>query len=370
MDQACQLIDMQSPDELCNNTDCVWPGDSDGDQKANNYDLLNIGLGFGSMGPQRTVFPVEDDPIAWAPNYSDDWSQSIGAVNFKHLDCDGNGVVDDADVLAISNNYTPDFEYTSEPVDNAPPIYLEFEDSEIFIDEDTPDSIFINIRLMLGSTDFPATDLHGIALSFEFPIDLIFPSTIQFTYNENSFFGNVEETLEVKQDLGIYSIGRYDLGLSRKAGDSIDGIGEIGTLGMVVSSDIIDGLEELQTTFDVLIDKVLMINAVGDDLLYSIPSPMPNLTFINDTVANIDVEAEEEASVQVFPNPVKNNLQLISKSTTIEQVILRNTQGKLVFQQSNKESSASLDVSAYPKGIYFLQVHTPKGIRNHRVLIK
>jgi len=35
--------------------DCVWPGDTDTNKVVNNFDLLNIGLAFDSVGPTRTV---------------------------------------------------------------------------------------------------------------------------------------------------------------------------------------------------------------------------------------------------------------------------------------------------------------------------
>ena len=82
--------------------DCVWPGDTDTNKVVNNFDLLNIGLAFDSVGPSRF-----GGSLSWIGQAVEDWSQSTPNtnVNFKHADTDGNGMVNSDDTLAISQNW-------------------------------------------------------------------------------------------------------------------------------------------------------------------------------------------------------------------------------------------------------------------------
>ena len=166
-DTLCLQVYPGSPDEMCNVTDCVWPGDANGNLRANNYDLLNIGLGFGQTGPMRPFYPNPDNPIEWAPNYGFNWMDYAGPVNFKHLDCDGDGIVDEMDLSAIELNYTPEIDVASQPTLQAPPVYLEFEETEITITDDFPDSIILTAHLILGSDTQPFDDAYGIAFKFQ-----------------------------------------------------------------------------------------------------------------------------------------------------------------------------------------------------------
>lgn len=104
----------------------VWPGDCDYDLNANNVDLISLGLAYGATGSTRTGASNN-----WTAQPSADWSQwfQLGA-NYKHSDCNGDGVVDANDTTAILLNYgnTHPFRFIPEytpPYNNAlPDFYL------------------------------------------------------------------------------------------------------------------------------------------------------------------------------------------------------------------------------------------------------
>jgi len=84
--QACyseytQFVDVYISDDPCDQLDCVWPGDTDGNGKANLEDLINIGVGFGMNGPPR-----ETISSAWEAQAAEDWpAENAAGVNYKHL---------------------------------------------------------------------------------------------------------------------------------------------------------------------------------------------------------------------------------------------------------------------------------------------
>ena len=79
----------------------MWPGDANYDLIANNMDILNIGIAYSD-----TCYVRPGASLNWVAQPCLDWlSQFITGVNVKHADCDGNGIVNALDTLAVSENY-------------------------------------------------------------------------------------------------------------------------------------------------------------------------------------------------------------------------------------------------------------------------
>lgn len=80
---------------------CVWPGDANNDLEANHYDLMTIGLNYGLEGPKR-----ENASIAWYGQFAQNWSTyQLDGTNNKYGDCNGDGIIDANDTLAINENF-------------------------------------------------------------------------------------------------------------------------------------------------------------------------------------------------------------------------------------------------------------------------
>ncbi|MGZ5282484.1 MAG: hypothetical protein ACXWEY_09435, partial [Bacteroidia bacterium] len=81
--------------------DCVWPGDANKDGIVNHLDILEIGVGFGANGLART-----DTSTYWKAQQTTSWNrQTYYGIDYKHLDCDGNGKIDANDTLTVTRNY-------------------------------------------------------------------------------------------------------------------------------------------------------------------------------------------------------------------------------------------------------------------------
>ena len=60
-------------------------------------------------------------------------------------------------------------------------------------------------------------------------------------------------------------------------------------------------------------------------------------------------------SVQIFPNPVRNFVNLTGLPVGCK-IKLYDALGKFLFQEGNKDSFHSLDLSSLVRGIYFIEV--------------
>lgn len=103
-DNACPYMGNQSYAFLIYvnqaNTDTVWPGDANADYSDDLYDVLSLGVAYGTTGATRA-----GANITWSPQWCANWVDTFASgINFKHSDTNGDGIVDANDTLAIINN--------------------------------------------------------------------------------------------------------------------------------------------------------------------------------------------------------------------------------------------------------------------------
>ena len=85
------------------------------------------------------------------------------------------------------------------------------------------------------------------------------------------------------------------------------------------------------------------------------------------TVSNVGVEELPITNyeLQIYPNPTTNDL-FIKTDLQIEKVELYSTLGSLLISENNFKEKIS--IAALPKGVYFLKVHTDKGVVVRKVV--
>jgi len=355
LDTICLMISRESTEAFCVQNECVWPGDTNGDWKANQFDLLNLGLGYGQMGPAREEFPIADDPTAWAPNTSTDWDHWTNtSINYKHLDCDGDGAIGEDDVQAIIDNYRPDFSLETPSTPGAPPVFLKFTSEVVEWDYTTNEDIIFQAQVIVGSSENPISNLHGIALDFSHPEGLTEVGAITATPSENSPLGASDDLLAVKYDLLAMEIPRYDLAISRKATEGADGFGAIFDLSFIVSGDIIGGLNEPITAFEIALERVRMVDAEGDSLTFSIGVPA-TISIVNSKLADT-TNPSEGSLVKLFPNPTNTAFELQAKNQDIQLLELFDSQGRKLRSRIIDSRRAVVDVQQLKTGLYWVRM--------------
>ncbi|MEO1628769.1 MAG: Ig-like domain-containing protein, partial [Bacteroidota bacterium] len=96
------VLDMGTPTDTFCIADCVWSGDADNNGTVDITDLLPVGYSTGEVGPTRSGANTN-----WYGQFGDNWRREItqGEVNLKHVDTNGDGVVNVSDTAAISQSY-------------------------------------------------------------------------------------------------------------------------------------------------------------------------------------------------------------------------------------------------------------------------
>lgn len=367
-DQLCQAVYAGAPGEMCEITDCIWPGDANGDGKANQYDVLNLGSAYGATGLPRAMFPVPANPIAWAPNFAADWQSSSGNINNKHADTNGDGLVDASDINAIALNYSAEWFFTNTPVTGNPPVFIELETPVITITDHSPSTFIISAKLMLGEAAFPVDNAYGIALDVVYPFDLVMPGGASIQYDE-TLLGASSQTLVFMQDLAASNLGRQDWAATRTGSLGVDGHGPVATLNYVVSSDIIGGRTEPEVAFNIIVERVRVLKANGEEEVINLPNGgVATAIIINDTVAR--GQGADRPSVKVFPNPAGSWLYVEWQRMRARRIELLNSLGQSVFSQTAEGSQARLSVSNLDAGMYIVLVHADEGTSVQHVQIR
>ena len=97
------IEDVDAPsNNLCIGTECVWTGDTNTDGVVDIRDVLPIGLCMGDIG-----VPRPNPSMDWYGQHSLDWNSIFGGPDFdvKHVDTDGDGIIESIDTTAISEHY-------------------------------------------------------------------------------------------------------------------------------------------------------------------------------------------------------------------------------------------------------------------------
>ena len=99
--------------------------------------------------------------------------------------------------------------------------------------------------------------------------------------------------------------------------------------------------------------------------------PTKNTQPFKDNGSGSDTRSLTGNTLNVYPNPMGEMLQIDSDGGNIEQVLLYNTNGELIMSQKypgKNNSSISLDASELPTGLYLIKISTNSGIEVVKVL--
>ncbi len=80
--------------------------------------------------------------------------------------------------------------------------------------------------------------------------------------------------------------------------------------------------------------------------------------------------AETERNFGVSPNPTSGVFKVETGAETISKIRLSDVSGKIVMQSQDAISTAVIDLSTYPDGIYFIEIETDKTIRKEKIVKK
>ncbi|MFK7806360.1 MAG: T9SS type A sorting domain-containing protein [Saprospiraceae bacterium] len=351
------VVDIANPDcvgyaELgpvdCQSPQPIWPGDINNDYIANHYDLLNLGIAFNETGAAR----INSD-IDWADFDGDDWSgQFINGTNWKHADCNGDGVVNNIDITAIENNYNQVHgDVTSiDVVDVLPGSPLFFIDLPDF-DEVTMGQAFV-APIILGDIDTPVEEIYGIAFKVRYDPEMMDEAGV-YVETGSSWLGEQGSQL-ISIDKSFADEGLIEVAITRTDHNNISGFGTVSYFIGII--DDIAGKTELS----VEITDVVAITYEEARVTFETPLAVMNLT----TSTN---ELLDEV-VTVFPNPADDFITIKTTGEKTPRLItVYNMLGQVVTQMENPVQNQRMDLRDWNAGVYFLDIQFDEGKVSRKV---
>ncbi len=316
----------------------VWPGDTDDDGTARVRDLLHIGVANGVSG-----YPREGAVAGWLGQAGLPWDQNFGTgLNYKHADCDGNGVVNLADTAAIVVNYGQLHQKTEGHINTGGiPLYI-----EVPAGASAGDTVELTLRL--GTPSYPATDVYGLSISLGMN-----PSV----FDLNSATGSLNGTWLGQPGQNLIQMqkkdGKFNWAIVRDDHRDSTGNGRLGGVTLIMIDDLTryGSLDSLLEAFDVsLVDKF------GNPLAIDV--------FIVTTYPNARV------GLTVSPNPSNDRLTILLDTLRAEEVAIYDGSGHRMFVATGDlQGNMVVQTDNYAPGMYFVRVRLHNGLLTQKVII-
>ncbi len=350
---------------LPNGTDYVMPGDANGDKKANVYDLLNVGVGYNDEGLPRPYATTN-----WAPQFAPNWTAKTGpGVNYKHLDCDGNGKVDVFDTDPIELHYAAIDTLQTPVTPGAAKVWVQFAQDTLFVDPDNPAPLSISADVMVGNVSNPALGLYGLAFALRYPQYVNHdPEAI---YDGNPFFGPPLNTLFFTKD--IYPRRQFDMGLVRNNNQCASGYGRIANVtfesDFVIIVDIVARAANNTVPFTVSVSGLKAVDANGDPI--ALDGVVQDTLWIKPLQTSGTHNPALDQAIQVYPNPATDEAMLFTGELGVERIDVVNGLGQIVRSIAPAGGSINrIPVADWGAGLYNLRIYTDKGVAEKPLVVR
>jgi hypothetical protein len=339
--------------------DCVWPGDANKDKTANNVDVLNVGVGYGSTGASRTM----DTTTNWAEKVSSilwvDINSNaldfINGSNYKHADCDGNGVIDEADLLPIERNYDQTHNKRRTPACvniNDVPLYFEISYDSIEV------SSVVQIAIKLGTVTIPAVDAYGIAFTLSYDAHLIDSNNLSINYDSTGFKIAQSDTI-IKLNKYFKTDGQIETAVCRtnQTGKIITGE-TIGVINFVMEDNLAQKRNNLTDYLHLSYFDVYLI--ASDETLIPVCAFTDSvLVYQKITGMNKMIKVDDW---KIYPNPSNNLLNIETNKDEILSINIINLLGENIFTHDNiNAAKISLSLEGISEGMYFVEIESKNG---------
>lgn len=315
---------------------CVWPGDADNSGVADMDDILAIGLGYGNTGDVR-----DDMSIDWYAHFTNEWATALpSGVNNKYTDCNGDGIINEADTTAVSNNFSLEHAVYSlkTAAGEVPLIFAPI--APLVIGENA-------VPILLGNeTDF-VDALYGLRFTAFAEGESIDATTVKVKFND-SFIGDALDLLSLSKT--INDIPAAAGAVAKTDHVNATGYGEIGTLNFVVIDNIAGKVEG--SPVSLRFENIRAID-VNENEISIAPS---DLSLESPT----EIVNSNSTSIHLYPNPVTTNEIFIVSENAIESIELFNMYGESVYSRGNI-STTKITLPDLANGQYMINVQTAIG---------
>lgn len=91
---------------------------------------------------------------------------------------------------------------------------------------------------------------------------------------------------------------------------------------------------------------------------------------INPEITEIDDVVSDAEKIKIYPNPTDGILYINVSNSTIDNIVVSDITGKVYVNETVNADQSEIDLSSYPKGIYFVNIVTENDSYTKKVVLK
>ena len=84
----------------------------------------------------------------------------------------------------------------------------------------------------------------------------------------------------------------------------------------------------------------------------------------------VSIDQAEEGTIRLYPNPVNNVLNIALQGSDVNEVVVIDIYGKTVARTTVAQGNNTMDISALPAGMYFVQLRENGSVKNTKKIVK
>jgi hypothetical protein len=325
----------------------VNPGDCNKDNLVNHMDLFPIGLMFGQYGSPRNL---ADTNISFGvPKKVHNWFYEVRGINAKHADVDGNGWIDENDIIQMRRNFGKD-------KGNYLPI-LSFASNEVNLSLSISDTVKLNSTkgiLSVPITINSPTKINAYGLGFSYTVRIYDKNNIAQSrhypytkYNRTNVWD--EFTTLYLIDTTSYA-EHVNVAYSKR--NQLDGdLDPQGGVIDIIIDDVLIGIANPgeQTHLNIYLKEVALI----DKNYNTIPiSPISKRIYLQKATSSI--QQADYIGWSVYPTIISDRLTIANPLVKKANYMVYNALGQLMSSGRMTEK-VELATSAWPSGIYYIK---------------
>lgn len=334
----------------------VFVGDTDHSGAVSTADLLPIGLRFGETGPVRGTLPPTTVPWVGLPSTA--WADTLqNGVNLQNVDCNGDGVINDADADVLMLRYDNQWTQTAAVPATGAGLLFDFQAGQTFTAGDT---VLIPIEVQ------PVNNLYGMSFSVQLDTAMLGKSSQGFSPIMVQYYGNWFGTVGtdvLARSKALPAKGRVDIGMVRKDKTPRTGGGKVADIIVVLDDHI--AKQNIIHNFQMAFSDVVAVDVAGNTLpLGGTPYTMTVQTTAND--------GSVEQHIRLYPNPATNTAYVVATGGNIHAVELLNMVGATVreYAFAGADAMCTLSLDAVPAGLYVARITTAQGVVHQPLTIQ
>ncbi|MEO0581335.1 MAG: T9SS type A sorting domain-containing protein [Bacteroidota bacterium] len=319
-------------------TSIVWPGDANSDLVADNVDLLPIGLYYGSTGPARA-----NASSNWLGQTADFWSASQpNGANINHADCNGDGIINTDDTLAIQLHYGLVHNRPSQSNVNGPPLVVEM------LNDSISGGDTLTFAVNIGVDTQAVVDGYGFAFGLNIDTTLFDNNSLTVLF-DSSWLGVVgQDLLTLTRRFTGYAT--LDVAITRFDQVPRSGFGRIMTCSIIVIDDLA-GNKDLPQVLKIVPVPQRANNPQGALIPLSVVPA--EVSFYQ---LNTSIRLSSQPTIVLSPQPADDWIWIRNIPQTAGKISIWSLKGKCIEVFSHWNFREPLDIASLPSGLYFIQV--------------